>query len=359
MDSLVLCYARADETFAHGLADFLELNLPLAVFCSEAIVGPGLDLIEATERALSAEAALVLLSPDSVPKVWIREQWQPVFFEKPQEFQTRLGYVKISNCEFPSRFTKNHFFDASVDPLQALRNIKRWLLRPLAPIRAGVPADPTLEDLRKAIADRPGVAADITPERALRFADNCAGDFEAVYQLNLEERSRAGMTGDIRSITNVLYSGRTIEDEALFQSWCERHRTLFLLAGVKQEDFEYVAPRGRSSVIFTEHLLPDSVPSTAADAVRKFEETPQVNSETRLRLGWAAVNLLKQQLRFAEASEVLAIMAHDTRSQGDTSALLRIEREQYWTQLSQGSDDLRIAPAAPGAAQQLSFSFVA
>jgi len=358
MDSVVLCYARADDVFARNLAGYLEKNLPFAVSCGEAIVGPELDLIEATERALSAEAALVLLSPHSVPKVWNRTAWEPVFLEKPKKFQTHLGYVLINECKFPELFRRDRFFDASIDVLRAFREVKRWLLRPIEPVRQTTLVEPLVEDLRKRIADQPGVA-DAVPALALRFAGDCAGDFEAVYRLNLQERSRAGIAGDVRNVIDLAYSGRTLDDEAAFQDWCASHRTLFLLAGVKEEDREYVAPGGRASVIFTKGTLPASVPSFTADAVREFERALRAGTDTRVRLGWAAVNLLKQQSRFAEVSEVLEAMAHVTRSQGDTSALLRIERERYWIQLSEGSNDLTFAPSAPGLAQQLTFSFVA
>lgn len=358
MDSVVLCYARADDIFARDLARFLETNLPFAVSCTEAIVDADLDLIEATERALSAEAALVLLSPQSVPKVWNRKTWEPVFLEKPKEFQTRLGYVMIHECKFPDLFRRERFFNASIDPRAAFREIKRWLLRPAEPVRKAPPVEPLVEDLRKTISDQPGVAH-VQPPLALQFEGDCGGDFEAVYRLNLQERSRAGMAGDLRNVIDLPYTGQTSEDEALFQNWCAGHRVLFLLAGVAPEDCESIAPCGRASVIFTEHTLPESIPSAVADAVRKFESVPRADLETRLRLGWNAINLLKQQSRFAEVTEVLEALAHDATSHGDTNALKRIEREQYWVQLSEGSNDLRFAPSPPGGAQQLTFSFVA
>src|SRR6266403_1259725 len=93
MASIILCYAQADEAFAHHLAGFLNDNLPLAISCTEGAIGADRDLMEATERALSADVALVLLSPSSVPRVWNRRIWEPVFLEKPKEFLTPLGFV--------------------------------------------------------------------------------------------------------------------------------------------------------------------------------------------------------------------------------------------------------------------------
>ena len=92
MPSLVLCYAPQDEPFARESGRYLEVNLPIGISYTEGVVSPDFDLIEAAERALSAEFALVLLSPDSVPKTWRRETWEPVFFAKPLEFGALLGY---------------------------------------------------------------------------------------------------------------------------------------------------------------------------------------------------------------------------------------------------------------------------
>src|SRR5277367_4940833 len=115
MASIILCYAMEDEAFARELAAFLEVNLPVEVSCTEGIVNRDLDLLEAVDRALSAEMALVLLSPSSVPKHWNRAVWEPLFFEKPQEIQTLLGFVLSSDCTFPGLLRRSHFFDASRD----------------------------------------------------------------------------------------------------------------------------------------------------------------------------------------------------------------------------------------------------
>jgi hypothetical protein len=327
MDSVILCYAGGDEVFARHLASFLEMNLPIAVSCGEGVVGPHLDLMEATERALSAEAALVLLSPLSVPRVWNRKVWEPVLLAKPKEYQTLLGFVLVRDCTFPGLLRRERFFDASVDALAAAREIKRWLLRPTKTVRPAVQIAPELEEVRRAVADRPGAAVEIPAELAGRFAHECEEDFEGVCRIDCRGRSRAGIAGDMGSALGLLMSGTLEENRATLSEWCAGHRILFVLAGVSPEDRDFATPGGRSSVIFTGPLadgLPCSIPSVAGDAVRRFQET------LSLRLGWTAVNLLKAQGRCAEVLEVLGEMARAARSQDDTNAVLRIEREQFW-----------------------------
>jgi hypothetical protein len=357
MDSVVLCYAPGDEVFARYLAEFLEANLPLVVSCSEGVVGPDLDLIEAADLALSAQVALVLLSPSSVPKVWNRKIWEPVLFDRPKEFQTFLGFVLLSECTFPALLRRERFFDASTDPLAAVRELKRCLLRPVVS-RVEMPGPaprvgPEFDEMRADLGDRPGTALEIPAEFALRFAHDCREDFEAVYRFDCRDRSRAGITGDIGSNLGLVMSGTVEENRATLERWCAGHKALFVLAGVNGEDRDFATPGGRTSVIFTTPLpvgLPGSIPNATGDAVREFQETLDIG------LGWRAVKLLKVQERLAEVLEVLDAMAGTGRSRNDTDALLRIEKEQFWTRGAEGG--LTPARRVPEQEEQLTLPFL-
>jgi hypothetical protein len=349
MDSVILCSAPEDEAPARRLAGFIETNLPFSVALEEGVAGQAVDLMEATERALSAEAALVLLSPFSVPRVWNRRVWESVFFEKPKELQTHLGFVLLAGCRFPELLRRQRFFDASSDALEAARAIKRWLLRPLHSVPA-VSVRPELEDIRRAVADQPGAAIDIAPERAVEFAAGCSEDFEAVYRFDCRGRSRAGILGDICTALGLPCSGRLEQNRATWSEWCARHRVLFVLAGVTAEDRDWLSPGGLASVVFTSPLagdLPRAVPSWAADAVRKLDRILRADFEAALRHGWITVNLLKEQRRFAEVQELLELMARSARGRGDANAVSRIEREQYWIAMDLGSGDSPTPGPAP------------
>src|SRR6267378_173043 len=110
MASIVLCYAPEDEVRARQLGEYLEVNLAYEVSCGECVVGPIFDLVDATERGLSGEVALVLLSPHSVPKTWRRDRWEPVFFHKPAELGSLLGFVLLEACQFPELLKRQRFF---------------------------------------------------------------------------------------------------------------------------------------------------------------------------------------------------------------------------------------------------------
>ena len=362
MDSIILSCAQQEDSFARHLADFLEMNLPVAVSCTEAVVGPELDLIQATERALSAEIALVLLSPSSIPKVWKRKTWEPVFFDSPKQLQTLIGFVLVSECTFPALLRQQRFFDATGDPLPAFRQIKRWLLRPPETLPPMAPLAPDVEEVRRTVADKPGSAAGIAPDLAARFAGECADDFEAVYRIDCRGRSRAGIRGDIGSELGLRMAGTTEQNAVTLGDWCASHRVLFVLSGVAVEDQDFATPGGRVSVIFTspaDAVVPDSIRNRTGDAVRRFQDALYRDTDAVVSLGWIAVRLLKVQERLAEALEVLDLFARCAQELGDTSTVARIRIEQYWIRHDLGYHDGPVIdrPVGPGREAQLLLEF--
>lgn len=109
MQSAGLCYA-GDADFAHELAGFLELNCAVAVFDKEGLIGPKDDIIDAAERALSADYLLILLSPDSVPDAWVRARWERILVDEARKFGTQVAYVLLRACKFPEVLRRNDFF---------------------------------------------------------------------------------------------------------------------------------------------------------------------------------------------------------------------------------------------------------
>jgi hypothetical protein len=340
MPSLVLCYAPQDEPFARDLGRFLEINLPIAVSYTEGVIRPELDLIEATERSLSADISLVLLSPDSVPKTWRRETWEPVFFGKPSEFGTLLGFVLVRPCRFPDLLRRRYFFDASEDPLTAMRDLKRWLVRPQpSMVRADPEPSAELDELRLRVADQPGEVEDVASDLAYKFAREYGTDFEAVYLLDCHGRSRAGIVGEIGSAMGLRLPGTLDKNVRDLREHCRDHRVLFVLAGVSPEVRDVTAFGGRASVILTDR-----------------DVSRETNPPVSLHSGWASIAELKSAERFAEIVELLEIMAQTARDSGDFPALSRIEREQFWMQ-DYAEGNVSAPPHSATDAVQLVFGF--
>jgi hypothetical protein len=369
MPSLVFCYASEDETEARELARFLEANLAYEVSLEECRVRPDFDLIDAAERALSADAALILLSPASVPKTWKRERWEPVFSGNAQEFGTPLGFALLRECKFPELFRRRKFFDLSVNFLQGSRDVKHWLMRPEG---VGSRTD-AFPDLRAAIADAPGVSLGVAPDLARDCASTCAGDFEGVYCVACHGRSAAGVLGDIGYAAGLRLPGNAAQNRGAVVTACAAHRWLFVFEGLSAEHRELVNFGGKSSVVVTSDAGAPRLPVEeigAAFLVSVRDDArcgPLVGPATLLtyellgsdftaglRLGWALLAVLKSAGRFAESVEVLAAMEAGARARNDDMALYKIEWEQSWTSDNSDAWSVRILPTASEEVAQLS-----
>jgi hypothetical protein len=370
MPSLVLCYAAGDEAAARELARFLEANVDYQVSLDECRVRSDFDLIDAAERALSADAALVLLSPASVPKVWKRERWEPVFFGNAEEFATPLGFALLAECKFPELLRRRAFFDLSKDLRQGLREVKRWLMKgDVAAARTAA-----FPELRAAIGDWPGVAVEVAPDIARGFAAACAGDFESVHRIACHGRSAAGILGDIGQAIGARLPGNVEQNRAALVSDCAAHRRLFVLEWLAPAHRDMVNFGGRSSTILTADVgEPERVSQEAiggaflVSARDEAECAPLIGAATLwtydlfqsdfdngLRLGWALLTVLKSAGRFAESVEVLASMEQAARARNDDMALFKIEWEQSWTCEDSDAWGVRILPTAGEEVTQLS-----
>jgi hypothetical protein len=370
MPALVLCYAAEDESAARELARFLEANLPYLISLGECRVRPGFDLVDAAERALSADAALVLLSPASVPKTWKREKWEPVFFAKPEELETPLGFALLRDCKFPELLRRRRFFDLSRDFRQGSREVKHWLMRAEG-VAARTDAFP---ELRAAIADWPGVAADVSPDTAHAFTAACAADFERVLRIACHGRTAAGILGDIGHAAGLRLPGTVEQNRAALLTECAAHRWLFVFESLAPEHRDLVSFGGKTSAILTADTPdPPRMPldeiaaaflvsardeaqcgALAGPATAWTHELLQSDFEAGLRLGWALIAVLKSAGRFAESVELLAAMETAARLRNDEMALFKIEWEQSWTCEDSDAWGVRILPTAGEEVVQLS-----
>ncbi len=278
--SAVLCYAVEDADFAQELAGFLNLNSIAAVFAREGLIGPEEDLIDAAERALSADYVLLLLSPDSVPGAWVRARWERILLDEARHFGTQVAYVLLRACKFPNVFRGNAFFDLSQSRLAGQRELKRWLFRQdpffetasQLPERSASAVLPTeaLDDLACRIADQPGVQAGVPKELALEFAHVFANDFEGVFWLNCDNRSGAGVLGDAAHLLHLKLRGTLEQNARALRDFCAGRRLLFVFENLASSHKELVAFEGKTSVILA---VEGSSP-----AQRSLEETAAVFS---------------------------------------------------------------------------------
>ncbi len=309
MRSAIICHAAEDAALVGTVCAFLEANCPLNISLDEGLVRPGFDLIDAAELGLSADLVFIALSPASVPAVWKRERWEPVFRSQLGLLGTPVVFLLLRECRFPELFRRGNFFDLSRDPVAGQRDVKRWLFALYAPAQNTVdlpPASPmparNSEELRRTIADRPGIASGLD-----------AGS---------QEQNR-----------NAL------------RDWCANCRCLFIFDHLREQSREVVRFEGKASVIFSHSEMPglrplDEIvslfstwPRNPGACLRALGDaqgwlTSAPASGVPMQLGNAMAALLRNFDRLAEAHEILALMANAARSKGDLLAAHRLVWEQ-------------------------------
>jgi hypothetical protein len=384
----------ADLGVARDIRCHIEANCLSIALQDEAVVSSATEVLKTVDGALSADIVLLLLSPDAIPSLWSRQQWEPVLLEQPRELGTALAFVLVRPCRFPEILRKRKFFDLTGDTRDGLRKLRRWLLqqdplkresiellppRPYAP-GAVLEMDAGLEDL---IIDQPGTQCEVPRETALAFAYAHGRDFEGVFWLDCLGRSRAGVIGDTAHALGLKLRGPTTENTVALQEFCARSRCLFVFDALAAERRELVAFKGRPSVIFATGSEQQASGLPLAETVQLFARwrtdpeqclrhlrdaerylhalEPDCSAETAQAvksLGASAFALLQQQDRRAEAFEILQILSKLACEEGNASDFRRWEWEKSWIREAWGQ--VACAPPHPptmSEPRQLEFDF--
>jgi hypothetical protein len=383
MRSAVFCYAAVDVDSARNLASYLERNCPLLVSLAEGRIESGDNMLEAAGRALSADHPILLLSPDSVPTIWKRDQWEPILFDEADELGREVAYVLLRPCKFPDLFRRKGFFDLSEHWLTGQRALRRWLLQHDAfsrratnlkeePASTGV-AKVVFDELEP-LLDSPGVQADINRDIALAFAHAHTEDFEGVFWLNCAYRSRAGIIGDTAHELGLSLRGPVEENAGRVYEFFASRRLLLIFEHITRSDAEFIPAEGKSSFLFvTEDTPPPpaSLETTASlfadwrnrrdtclralgDAhwhVRNLRTYDGEDRQSTVSLASTVASLLLERGRLAEAYEFLETTKEALRAGGDLFRAARLEWEMSWIREEWGkpiSPDTRIIlPAQP------------
>jgi hypothetical protein len=358
MRSTAICYAPVDSGAATELRCYLETNCPVAI--EDGVMQMGADLLDAVETGLAFDYVLVLLSPDAAEPAWPRVRWESILFEQAKQLRTRIAYVLLAECKFPAVLRKETFFDLSRDFTSGRRSLKRWLLAELTP----APPTPKLPErlahlaqtdieLLEPLADWPEYTQAADRDTALAFAHARHADFEAVVWLNCTRRGRAGVLGDVSHGLGLRLEGNWEENGKEIRDYCAEHRVLLLFENLDSSDPELVNFGGKASVVVIEsgEALPRR---PLADLLRLFSswkrnaekclaalgdvesqlDSPEILSEENwpeaCALCSAAVALLKDYGRLAEAYDLLSRISSATQVRGDLAALGQVEWETSW-----------------------------
>lgn len=358
MRSTAICYSPVDAGAATELRSYLETNCPVAI--EDGVMQMGAGLLDSVETGLSFDYVLVLLSPHSTQPTWPRARWESVLFEQPKQLRTRMAFVLLEECKFPAVLKKEKFFDLSRDFTNGRRSLKRWLLAELtpAPLTPKLPERPAglvqadIEALEP-LADWPDFVQAPDRDTALAFAHTRHTDFEAVVWLNGTRRGRAGVLGDVAHGLGVKLEGNWEDNAEALRKYCAEHRVLLLFENLDSCDSEIVNFAGKASVVLVEgaEKLPRRPLSelmrlfsswkrnaekclAALGDVESHLDSPEILSEQNwpdaCALCSAAVALLKDYGRLAEAYDLLTRISSATQVRGDLAALGQVEWETSW-----------------------------
>lgn len=358
MRPVALCYSPVDAGTATELRSYLETNCP--VLMEDGVMQMGADLLDSVETGLSFDYVVVLLSADSTKPAWARARWESILFEQPKQMRTRIAYVLLDECEFPKILRKETFFDLARDYSSGRRALKRWLLSQLTP----VPATPALPersaglaemdiDALESLADWPEFLQAPDRQTALAFAHARHADFEAVVWLNATRRSRAGVLGDVARGLGLRLEGTWEDNARALSEYCAEHRVLLIFENLESGVTETINFGGKASIVTVDS--DEVVPRRPlAELVRLFSSWKRNASKCLAALGdveshldspdilteeiWpeacslclAAVALLKDDGRFAEAHDLLARISSAMQVRGDLAALGQVEWETSW-----------------------------
>jgi hypothetical protein len=283
MPKVFPCYSIADRKLARELATFLERGAGVEVLLEEGEMAPGEDLIAKVEQGLSADAVLVMLSPDAVPARWILERWKSVFWEQAADVGTALATLLCRDAKFPDLLRRKNFFDLRENPLAAFRSAKRWLMGLWAPPQASpfsaarqpwfVGRDAELEALGRTVADVPGIvvlrgAAGVGKTAlALNFVRRFRDDFDAAFWLTCGARSVPALAGDLAAQLGASLERDLQTNLHEIRRLLGQHRCLLVLDDAGPAAAAALVPRGRTSALVT----------------TRYEESPRHSLRQRFR----------------------------------------------------------------------------
>jgi hypothetical protein len=267
--SVFPAHAPEDAPFAQQLSSFLQAGFDARIFTADGEIRPGEDIISSAETGLSADILVVILSPASSPVRWVRERWEPIFFEQAAESNTRVAVILLEDCLFPRLLSRKFkFFDATKSRIRAMRLLKRWLWSIQLETSHVTLQSPDLESVYQELADQPGTLT-VSGEVASRFVGEAAGEFEAVYWIPAHGRSLTQIAGELGAQIGMTLDGQLEENCRQLRERLAARRYLVIF-DAPQVPVDSVLSHGRTSYLFTADPVRVETSDTSLAAARRL-----------------------------------------------------------------------------------------
>jgi len=318
--TLIPCHAAGDRETAARIAAFLEECGDVRVLLDEGAMQPGDDLAEKAREARTADVVLVLFSHQSLPRPWLRRQWEDALVREPAEEGTRIAFGRIDDCVPPKVLVPQ--FELP----RELRQFKRWIRR--QPLTFD---PPELGQLAAALADRPACETAASRALAHEFVDAYREDFDGVFRLECGDRSLAALVGDWAAQLGLRLEGQLEENLERLREFCSARRFLLLLEGAVTPAGRQLIFGGRCSTLIVEDHAAAPVTDPLHLAQRAFRDpAPDADWTELCALARQGRRLSSEQGRIAECYELMEQWHAAAEARADRVVLEESAREMVW-----------------------------
>ncbi|MFN7925125.1 MAG: toll/interleukin-1 receptor domain-containing protein [Bryobacteraceae bacterium] len=378
--TVALVHAAGDEPAARELAAFLERGMRARCLVEEARIRDGESLVEAVDRALSADKVAVLLSPRAVVRRGSGPEWDELA-ERLAEMESPVASIQLEACVAPARLRNRACFDGSRDRLHAFRTLKRWLLDPTRRPDPVLPAPPEerpaaeeIEELRARIADAPGqMLLPAGSPLAAEFVRRCGDDFEAIAWVDARWRSAENLIAEIGARVGLRLAGPLEDDGNRLAGEIAPLRILVAVENCEHAALLRPLLSPLASLLETEPApaaLPD--PEAVLLTLRKwradpaaalavlpaaealFAEYAESDYPIAAEIARLAFLLAKNEGRGAEAYRWMDVLEPAAAEDDDLATLAECQREKAWIESAWGEGG--VIPTADESAQPFQLS---
>jgi hypothetical protein len=323
---------------------------------------------EAWDPSLRADAAILLLSPDSAPGAL--DRWRPLLEHIDGNAAPPAAAVLARQCRYPKLLERKLFFR-----LEEPRDIERWVMSLHDPAPTPVPPVPgfsgrrsELDRLWTTLVDSAGTVALVNPEAgsgktwlARQFAAEAGEHFREIIWIDRADRAQKLVVGELAWRLGVPGSGTYEDVAARIQSRLDTRRILVVLDGAAAAP---ILPRGAASLLITTkheewpeevRILPIDNPGFPVQPVpdgqgrrahqlnsipARADLLPEIETavEWALEADWSlaqsltrrACVFLKSENRFMEAAYLYEKLGETARDRGDAEVAAYCLEELSW-----------------------------
>jgi hypothetical protein len=262
-----LSHDSVDKPFVEELKNFLEAGGDIQCWLDKYEIGFGENIVSRITDGLGkSDFLLLFLSPDSLKSRWVEEEWTAIYYSQVNTGQTRLIPVLYGDCQPPSILQNKKYCDLRTNQLEGMRLLKAHLLRAKPPAAntnhssASLPnfigREAELEELKVRLS-QPGSLVPIVGMPGLgktylarQFIRLHASLFEAVYELDCQNKDLAALTGELAQQLGLRLTEEADQVAAELRQYLSAKRCLLLLDNVDDHRPGELVPGGRAAVLY-------------------------------------------------------------------------------------------------------------